>query len=74
MDCRIARRVAEWNPQGKMRRGRPVNTLGTERKDVTLRMKNVSIQRSDEKKLCLGIEENCVFTERIMYIHTSLLC
>jgi hypothetical protein len=25
-DCRIARQVAEWNPQGKKRHGRPVNT------------------------------------------------
>jgi hypothetical protein len=25
-DCRIARQVAEWNPQGKKRRGRPVST------------------------------------------------
>jgi hypothetical protein len=25
-DCRIARHVAEWNPEGKRRRGRPVNT------------------------------------------------
>jgi hypothetical protein len=25
-DCRIARQVAEWNPQGKRRHGRPVNT------------------------------------------------
>jgi hypothetical protein len=25
-DCRIARQVAEWNPQGKRRRSRPVST------------------------------------------------
>jgi hypothetical protein len=25
-DCRIARQVAEWNPQGKSWRGTPVNT------------------------------------------------
>jgi hypothetical protein len=25
IDCRIARQVVEWNPQGKRRRGRPVN-------------------------------------------------
>jgi hypothetical protein len=25
-DCRTARQVAEWNPQGKRRRGRPVST------------------------------------------------
>jgi hypothetical protein len=25
VDCRTARQVAEWNPQGKRRRGRPVN-------------------------------------------------
>jgi hypothetical protein len=26
MDCRTATHVAEWNPQGKMGRGRPINT------------------------------------------------
>jgi hypothetical protein len=25
-DCKIERQVAEWNPQGKRRCGRPVNT------------------------------------------------
>jgi hypothetical protein len=25
-DCKIARQVAEWNPRGKRRRDRPVNT------------------------------------------------
>jgi hypothetical protein len=25
-DCKIARKIAEWNPQGKRRHGRPVNT------------------------------------------------
>jgi hypothetical protein len=25
-NCRTARQVAHWNPQGKRRRGRPVNT------------------------------------------------
>jgi hypothetical protein len=25
-DCKIARQAAEWNPQGKRRRGGPVNT------------------------------------------------
>jgi hypothetical protein len=25
-DCRTARQVSDWNPQGKRRRGRPVNT------------------------------------------------
>jgi hypothetical protein len=25
-DCKSARQVAEWNPQGKRWRGRPVNT------------------------------------------------
>jgi hypothetical protein len=25
-DCKIVRQVAEWNPQGNRRRGRPVST------------------------------------------------
>jgi hypothetical protein len=41
--------------------------LMIERKDVTLRMKNVSIQSSDEKKLCLWIEKKCVFAEKFVY-------
>jgi hypothetical protein len=56
-DCRIVRRVAEWNSQGIRSRGKPDNTgrmgLGAERKDATLRMKNVSIQSSEGEKLCL---------------------
>jgi hypothetical protein len=32
-DCRIARQVAEWNPQGKRRRERPVNTWKDEIRD-----------------------------------------
>jgi hypothetical protein len=45
--------------------------LGTEYKDVTIRMNSVSIQSSGGKKLCLWIEENCVFAEKSLYTRTS---
>jgi hypothetical protein len=36
---------------------------------LTLRVKNNSIESSGEKKLCLWIEGNCVFTEELIYIY-----
>jgi hypothetical protein len=48
--------AAEQSVSGRM-------GLGTESKDVTLRMKNVSIPTSEGKILCLWIEKNCVFAE-----------
>jgi hypothetical protein len=46
-DCRLARQVAEWNPQGKRRRGRHGRMeVGTAYREETLRMKNVSIVSS----------------------------
>jgi hypothetical protein len=53
--CRIARRVAEWNPQGT-RRAMDQSThgrmeLGTACKAETSGMKSVSIERSEGKKL-----------------------
>jgi hypothetical protein len=55
--------VAEWNPQGKCRRGRPVNTW-TACKAETSRLKNVSIESSAGGEKGLGLEENCVFTRK----------
>jgi hypothetical protein len=56
-DCRTARQVAHWNPQGKRRRGRPVKTwkigLGTACKEGISRMRNVLIERFGERKICL---------------------
>jgi hypothetical protein len=39
--------------------------LGTACNERTSRMKNVLIERFGEQKLCLLLEENCVFTEKI---------
>jgi hypothetical protein len=39
-NCRIAVRVAEWNPQGRRRRDKPVNTWQDGIRDAA-RMKNV---------------------------------
>jgi hypothetical protein len=46
--CRIARQVAEWNLQGKMRRDR--RGLGTACKEEISRMKNLSIESSGRNK------------------------
>jgi hypothetical protein len=66
-DCKIARQVAEWNPQGKRRHNRPVNTWDGIR-DSMQRMKNVSIVSSGGRKLCLWVEEYCVPTENFLYM------
>jgi hypothetical protein len=71
-DCRIARQVAEWNPQGKRRRDRPVSTwkdgITEVCKEGTSGMKNVSIVSSGGRKLCLWFEENCAPTGKFLYI------
>jgi hypothetical protein len=48
-DCRIARQVAEWNPQGKRRHSRPVNTWKDEISHIKL----------DATKLKFAYELNC---------------
>jgi hypothetical protein len=40
--------------------------LGTVCKEETSRMRNVSIEIFRGKKLCLWVEENCVFTEYLL--------
>jgi hypothetical protein len=65
-DCRISRHIAEWNTQGKKRRGRPVSTWKDGIRDSTQRVKNVWIQNSGIKQLCLWVEENCVFKEKCL--------
>jgi hypothetical protein len=69
--CRIARQVAECNPQGKggaadhSIHGRM--GLGTACKGETSWMKNVRIESSGRKRLYLWFEENCAFTEKFLY-------
>jgi hypothetical protein len=46
--------------------------LGTACKEEPSRMKNVSIERSGGKKLCLRVEEKCVFAEKFIYSKTWL--
>jgi hypothetical protein len=69
-DCRTARQVADWNPQGKRRRGRPVNTWKDGIRDSMQRRKLKDKECFDreigERKLCLQVEENCVFTEKFL--------
>jgi hypothetical protein len=42
--------------------------LGTVCKEESSRIKNVSIVSSGGRKLCLWVEENCVPTEKFLYI------
>jgi hypothetical protein len=56
-DFRIARQVAEWNPQRKRRRGRPVNTWKDGIRD-SIRRRNLKDEEcfdrnSGGRKLCL---------------------
>jgi hypothetical protein len=67
-------RTAEWNSHGKSWHGTPVNMyrrmgLGTAYKAETSKIENVSIKSSGRKKLCLWVEENCVFTEKFIYMY-----
>jgi hypothetical protein len=47
--------------------------LGTACKEETSRMKNVLIKSFGGKKLCLWVEENCVFTEKFLYTHIIII-
>jgi hypothetical protein len=52
-DCRIARQVAEWNPQGKGRHSRAVNTW----KDViraSLQSRNLKDEECFDRELWRG--------------------
>jgi hypothetical protein len=69
-DCRIARQVAERNPQGKMRRGK-VSTWKDGIRDNAQRRNLIDeecVDRELWREKIFGVEENCVFTEP--YIHT----
>jgi hypothetical protein len=69
-DCRIARQVAEWNPQGKGSRGRPVSTRkdGIRNSMQRRNLKDEECSQQDlwRKIICLWVEENCVFTENFL--------
>jgi hypothetical protein len=47
--------------------------VGTACKGEAPRMKNISIESSGGKKICLWVENNCVFTENFLYIYTSII-
>jgi hypothetical protein len=69
-ECRIARHVAEWNPQGKSKHGRSVSTWKNGIRD-TVQRRNIKGEYFDrelweKKKLYLYVEENCVFIEKIL--------
>jgi hypothetical protein len=47
--------------------------LGTACKEETSRMKNVSIESSGGKKLCLWVEENCIHRKILIYTRIIML-
>jgi hypothetical protein len=63
-DGRIARQIADWNPQGERRRSRPVKTWTDVIRDSTqrrnLKDEECFDQEVKRKKLCLLVEENCI--------------
>jgi hypothetical protein len=70
-DCRVARRVAEWNSQGQRKRGRAVNTWkdgirdGMQRRH--LKDEEYFDGGSGGKNLCLWVEENCIQRKRLLF-------
>jgi hypothetical protein len=68
-DCRTARQVVEWNPQGKRRRGRPVNTWKGGMRDSMQRRylgDGECFDRDLWKKNSVLVEEICVFTAKFL--------
>jgi hypothetical protein len=62
--CGIARQVAEWNPQGKRRRGRPVNTW---KDGITDSMQRRNLKGEE----CFDRER---WREKIMSLGSGKLC
>jgi hypothetical protein len=57
-DCRIARQVAELNPQGEMRRGRLVNSWKGGIRD-SMQRRNLEDGECFDAELCTA--KNCAF-------------
>jgi hypothetical protein len=75
-DCRIARQVAEWNPHGKRRCDRPVNTWKDGLRDSMQRrnLKDEMFQsRALEEKTVFGLR-NTVYSHKNSYTVTPQLC
>jgi hypothetical protein len=74
-DCRIVRRVAEWNQQGKRRHGRPVNTWKDGIRDSMQRRNLKDEECFDQvfwrKKIVFGLRKT-VYSQKNSYI--CLLC
>jgi hypothetical protein len=69
-DGKIVKQVAEWKPQGKRKLGRPVKTWkdGIRESMKRRELKDEECMDRDlwRRKICLWIEENCVFTEKLL--------
>jgi hypothetical protein len=70
VDCRTARQAVEWNPQGKRKRKRPVNTWKdgirgqhVKKKPQGWRMFQLRALEGEKKNF------RCVFTEKFIYIY-----
>jgi hypothetical protein len=66
-DCRIARQVADWNPQGKRRRGRPASTWKDGIRD-RMQRGNLKDEECFDPEIW-RVEKNFVFTEKFIYTY-----
>jgi hypothetical protein len=78
-DCRIARGVAEWNPQGRRRRGRPVNTWKDRIRESMQRINLKDEECFDrdlwsKKIMSLGRVILCTHRKIYIYVYTHKLC
>jgi hypothetical protein len=73
-DCRIARQVAEWNPQGKRRCSRSVNVwkdgIRALCKEKISEIKNVSIESSRGKSYVFGLRKT-VYSQKNTFNNRS---
>jgi hypothetical protein len=67
---KTVKQVAEWKPQGKRKRGRPINTwkdgIRESMKRRELKEEEVWIEIFGEEKSCIWVEENSVFMEKLL--------
>jgi hypothetical protein len=74
-ECRIARRVADWKPQGKRSRGRPISTWKGGIGDSMLRrnLKNEEYFNRElrrEKNYVFGLRKT-TYSQKISYIYSG---
>jgi hypothetical protein len=74
-DCRTARQVGEWNPQGKRRDGRPVNTWKDGVRDSmqrgNLKDEECFDQELRRRKIVFGLRKT-VYSQKNSYTYIYL--